>query len=73
MKDGYISAMDLVGTLMNFPTPKNLTNLKSFLGIIGQFAQAAPELAKKEGQQVPVAEKPQCYNGEHQEVLCVPT
>ena len=46
-KDGYTPAVDLVGALTNFPTPKNLTDLKSFLGVVGQFAEAAPELAKK--------------------------
>ena len=40
MQDGYTPAVDLVGALTNFLMLKNLTDLKSFLGVIGQFAEA---------------------------------
>ena len=44
---GYQPAHELVGALAKFPQPTSVTDLRSFLGLIGQFSEAAPELAKK--------------------------
>ena len=45
--EGYRPAAELVGAIKDFPTPKNLTDLRAFLGLANQFQQSSPELASK--------------------------
>ena len=44
--DGIALDPDRVAALKDFPTPANLTDLRSFLGLVNQLAEFTPEIAE---------------------------
>lgn len=42
---GISAAEDRVSAIRDFPTPANLTDLRSFMGLVNQFAEFTPDIA----------------------------
>ena len=45
-QDGIAADPDRVAAIKDFPTPANITDLRSFLGLVNQLAEFTPEIAE---------------------------